>query len=114
MIKINYEGKRFVPKVNTNNGEVSDHTVFEYHQDGSILYADYSGGDVIKGHLIGTVSDDNSLDFLYHHLNNKNQLRTGKCHSIPIVLENGKLELHETWQWLNGDNSKGSSILKEK
>ena len=114
MIKINYEGKLFVPELNTENGEVDDHTLFEDHQEGRILYADYYGGDVIKGHLIGTVFDDNSMDFVYHHLNNQNQLRVGTCHSIPVMLESGKLELHETWQWLNGDGSKGSSILREK
>lgn len=41
MIKINYEGKLFVPELNTENGEVDDHTLFEYHQEGRILYADY-------------------------------------------------------------------------
>ena len=40
MIKINYEGKLFVPELNTENGEVDDHTLFEYHQEGRILYAD--------------------------------------------------------------------------
>ena len=30
------------------------------------------------------------------------------------ILENGKIELFEEWQWLNGDKSKGSSILIEK
>ena len=30
MIKINYEGKLFVPEQNTENGEVDDHTLFEY------------------------------------------------------------------------------------
>ena len=45
MIKINYEGKLFVPEQNTENGEVDDHTLFEYHQEGRILYADYYGGE---------------------------------------------------------------------
>lgn len=34
--------------------------------------------------------------------------------SIPNILENGKIELHEQWQWLNGDKSNGSSLLEEK
>ena len=56
MIKINYEGKLFVPEQNTENGEVDDHTLFEYHQEGRILYADYYGGDVIKGCCLSLIS----------------------------------------------------------
>lgn len=38
----------------------------------------------------------------------------GKCHSIPQVMEDGTIELREEWQWLNGDKSKGASILIEQ
>ena len=35
---------------------------------------------------------------------------------LPSMMFNydGKLELHEEWQWLNGDKSTGSSILVER
>ena len=78
------------------------------------MWADYSGGEITKGHLIGFVDANGELDFYYHHVNEQNQMRVGKCHSVPHILENGKLELHEQWQWLNGDCSEGSSILEEK
>jgi hypothetical protein len=38
---------------------------------------------------------------------------TGVCHSKPEILKNGKIRLHETWQWTSGDQSKGKSILEE-
>ena len=109
-----YDGKRFTPKVNTENGEVDGKTVFFYHQDGAILWADYTGGEILKGHLVGTVSENGELDFYYQHINEQKQVRIGKCHSVPCILENGKLELHEEWQWLNGDLSRGSSIVTEQ
>lgn len=28
----------------------------------------------------------------YHHMNQDMQVKTGKCHSVPTVLENGKME----------------------
>ena len=56
-----YDGKIFIPKVNSENGEVSDKTVFNYH-----------------------------------------------------LRDDGKLELHEEWQWLNGDKSSGTSVLIQK
>lgn len=40
-------------------------------------------------------------------------VKIGKCHSVPTVLENGKIELSEKWDWTNGDFSKGESLLIE-
>jgi hypothetical protein len=37
---------------------------------------------------------------------------TGIGTSKPEVLSNEKLRLHGTWQWTNGDNSKGTSIIE--
>jgi GNAT superfamily N-acetyltransferase len=110
---INYEGKRFVVKGNAINGEVSAETVFAYHQSGEVLWADYAGGDIKKGFLIGSVAKNGSLNFYYQHLNDKMQVRLGKCHSTPHILENGKVELHEHWQWLDGKQEEGNSVIRE-
>ena len=110
---LSYDGRKFVPQVNTENGEADGQTVFEYHQDGNMLWADYCGGEIIKGQLLGTVDANGELDFYYQHINLQNQIRVGKCHSIPQILGDGKIELCEEWQWLNGDMSKGSSVIRE-
>ena len=112
LTKINYEGKRFVPRENTENGEVDGDTVFCYHQIGTDFHAEYAGGEVKKGFMIGKVCENGELDFYYQHLNQSDEIRAGKCHSIPLV-KNGKLEMHEEWQWLNGDCSRGNSIVVE-
>ena len=109
-----YEGKYFVPRENTENGEVDGKTLFAYHQNDNILWADYSGGEIIRGHLVGTVDENGELDFYYQHLNEQKQIRIGVCHSVPLILENGKIQLSEKWQWLNGDKSTGTSIVVEK
>lgn len=110
---INYDGRKFIPKMNSENGEVGEQTNFTYHQNGNLLWAEYSGGDILKGSLIGTVLCNGELDFVYHHMNQNMQIKTGKCHSVPTVLENGKIELSEQWQWTSGDYSKGESLLVE-
>lgn len=46
-------------------------------------------------------------------MNQDMQIKTGKCHSIPKVLENGKIKLSEEWEWTSGDFSKGTSLLVE-
>ena len=110
---IDYDGKSFIPKLNSVNGEVSEQTVFHYHQKDTVIWAEYAGGDIMKGFLIGTVDEAGMLDFTYQHLNIKKEIKIGKCHSIPVVLKDNCIELHEQWQWLNGDHSKGTSILIE-
>lgn len=111
---VNYDGKLFIPKSNTENGEVNGETIFAYHQNGEIFFADYTGGEIKKGNMIGKVSENGVLDFYYQHMNKSGDIRIGKCHSIPHILENGKVELYEEWQWLNGDKSKGNSIVIER
>ena len=110
---INYDGRRFIPKMNSENGEVSEQTIFTYHQDGNLLWAQYCGGDILRGSLIGTVLNNGELDFVYHHMNCDMQVKTGKCHSVPTILEDGKIELSEQWEWTNGDCSKGVTLLSE-
>jgi len=109
-----YEGRVFIPQINTENGEVDDRTIFIYHQKRNILWADYDGGNIIKGHLVGNVAKNGELDFYYQHINKQNEVKIGKCHSVPKFLSDGRLELSECWQWLNGDKSKGESIIIER
>lgn len=110
---IHYDGKIFIPEINSENGEVNQETRFYYHQNGDLLWGEYVGGDIIKGTLIGTVAKDGRLNFTYQHINKNKEIRTGKCQSVPTVMENGKIRLVEKWQWTNGDYSEGSSVLIE-
>jgi hypothetical protein len=53
---INYNTKSFRPINNTL--ETTFETTFIYFQNGNILTCEYSGGKIIKGHLIGLVDED--------------------------------------------------------
>ncbi len=104
--------KIFKPLSNSENGEVSEGVLFYYHQKGEMIWADYKGADIIKGHLLGYFTDKNTISFVYHHINTQNQIKNGKCTS-KISKKDNKLILHEQWQWLCDDMSKGSSKLIE-
>ena len=110
---MNYHNKTFRPVQTTSNSETTEDTIFEYKQEGNILTAEYSGGQILKGHLIGLVDELGNIEMRYHQINTKGELMTGKCWSKPEVLPNGKLRLHQTWERTSGDKSKGSSILEE-
>jgi len=111
---IDYNGKIFKPILNSENGETSSATIFSYYQTENILTSEYSGGNIKKGHLIGIVEENGNIDMRYHQVNNKGEIMTGRCKSTPEILENGKIRLHEKWQWTSGDKSKGQSILEEQ
>ncbi|WP_248724685.1 n-acetylglutamate synthase [Seonamhaeicola sp. ML3] len=87
--------------------------VFHYQQTGHILSCNYKGGNIVEGHLIGTVDDKGHIDMRYHQVNSNGDLMTGICSSYPEITPNGKIRLHETWQWTSGDKSKGQSVLEE-
>lgn len=52
---MNYNDKIFKAISNTENGETSEETLFHYKQTDNILTCEYSGGKIIKGHIIGLV-----------------------------------------------------------
>lgn len=110
---INYDGKTFRPLSNTDNGETSEETLFVYRQEGNILTSHYKGGKIRQGQLMALVAADGSLDMRYHQVNTQGVLMTGRCTSVPEILPNGKLRLHESWQWTSGDMSSGNSVLEE-
>ena len=110
---MNYDGKTFRPVANTENGEVSGETIFHYQQTGNIVTAGYAGGSIVSGHLIALVDKNGCLDMRYHQVNDKGALQTGICRSVPEHLPDGRIRLHESWQWTSGDYSKGTSVVEE-
>lgn len=108
-----YDNKLFRPVVNTDNGEVNGETLFTYHQHGQLVWAEYVGGAVVKGFLIATVQNDDCLDMRYQHVNQAGELMTGRCLSTPERLPDGRIRLHEKWQWTSGDYSSGESVVDE-
>lgn len=110
---VNYHNKKFRPVQNTANGETSAETIFHYKQEGTLLTSDYSGGKIVKGHLIGIVDEAGNIDMRYHQVNDQGELMTGTCQSKPELLPDGRIRLHETWRWTSGDKSEGSSIIEE-
>ncbi|MET0753304.1 MAG: n-acetylglutamate synthase [Pyrinomonadaceae bacterium] len=112
-MKINYDNRIFKSVQNSETGEVSGETTFHYHQKENLVWAEYSGGEIVFGTLLAKVLENNSLEMRYQHLNKKGALMTGKCVSTPEIMENGRIRLFENWQWTSGDFSKGSSVVEE-
>ncbi len=113
MSEINYNNRVFRSVSNSETGEVSSETRFYYKQINNLVIAEYYGGEIFFGTLIAKVLDNNCLEMRYQHLNKQGDLMTGKCFSTPEFLANGKIRLHEKWQWTSGNLSAGESIIEE-
>jgi len=111
---INYEGKVFRPVVNFPNGEVNAATRFQYSQAEDLLTASYSGGGIREGQMVGKVLPNGELEFFYQHMSDDGSLLSGRCHSRPEYMPDGRLRLHETWQWFTDGQSCGTSIVEEE
>ncbi|HAA13105.1 MAG TPA: n-acetylglutamate synthase [Cytophagales bacterium] len=108
---MNYNNRIFRAVSNDEHGAVDDSVRFHYRQKGNLLSATYQGGTIREGHLLGTVAEDGSLHFLYHQVHQDGTLHSGECWSKPEELADGRLRMHETWQWTNGQA--GKSVLEE-
>ncbi len=109
---VSLEGRSLVGVSNTGDGDVGAATVFRYHQDGDVVRADYGGGRIRRGHLVGTRVGD-GLDFRYVHLDADGDTASGRCTSRVEVLGDGRVRLHETWRWESREGS-GHSVVEER
>ena len=112
-MKVDYNGKKFRSVSNAASGEVGSETIFHYHQADNIVWAEYSGGAIVRGQLVAICDENCVLDMRYQHVNTSGELMTGECCSTPEVLADGRIRLYEKWKWTSGDKSAGESVIEE-
>lgn len=105
------EGKLFRPVVDVTGGEVETGTLFSYHEQDGEIWAEYSGGRVKRGYLVGT-RDGDRLEFRYAQLNTEGETSTGRCVATVDELADGRLRLTENWAWESKDGA-GTSVVEE-
>ncbi|MEK6482460.1 hypothetical protein WJR50_33300 [Catalinimonas sp. 4WD22] len=70
------DNKSFRSAENSDTGAVSSETIFHYRQEQNLVWAEYAGGEINRGHLIGFINDFGQLDMVYHHINVAGKLKT--------------------------------------
>jgi hypothetical protein len=108
---VSLDGRRFAAPGQAPGGEVDADTVFEYHEDGEMVWARYAGGAVRLGYLVGVHRDD-AIEFRYSQLNASGETSSGFCRSTVEVLADGRVRLHEKWRW-ESRPGEGTSIVEE-
>ena len=110
---VDYEGRVFRSVASSGDGDVDAHTTFHYHQRDDVVWATYSGGAVTFGTLVAKVDTAGNLDMRYQHLSVGGTFKSGRCESRLETLSDGRLRLHERWQWTDGAEGEGASVVEE-
>ena len=105
------DGRTVVGVRNSASGEVGGDTVFHYHEADGVVWAEYGGGAVVRGHLVGTRTGDD-LDFRYVHLSTAGATASGHCTARLELLPDGRIRSHETWEWESREGA-GTSVVEE-
>ncbi|WP_346623563.1 hypothetical protein [Blastococcus montanus] len=110
---VDIHGKTFGATGNSEGGEVDPATRFRYHQEGHTVWADYAGGAIARGYLVGTRTGDR-LDFRYVHLNSTGTTAAGRCTSRITVLDDGRVRMEEEWTWESRPGSGRSAVEQDE
>ncbi|MFD9331081.1 hypothetical protein [Streptomyces sp. NPDC060065] len=105
------DGLVLSPVADQAPGQVGTRTRFTYHEHNGEIWADYAGGDVVRGHLLGTREGDR-LDFRYVQLKRDGSTSSGHCVSRVAELPDGRVRLEETWEW-ESQRGSGTSVVEE-
>ncbi|MER5859450.1 hypothetical protein ACFV2Z_35565 [Streptomyces sp. NPDC059688] len=105
------DGLIFAPVADQAPGQVGTRTRFAYHETDGRIWAEYAGGEVVRGHLVGTREGDR-LDFRYVQLRTDGTTAGGHCVSTVVELPDGRLRLAETWEWESAAGS-GTSVVEQ-
>ncbi|MFE5854892.1 hypothetical protein ACFQ61_17005 [Streptomyces sp. NPDC056500] len=105
------DGLVFAPVADQAPGQVGTSTRFAYHERDGRIWAEYEGGDVAQGFLVGTREGDR-IDFRYVQLKIDGTTSSGHCVSSVVELPDGRIRMDETWEW-ESQEGHGTSVVEE-
>ncbi len=112
MDKIDFNNKTFSLVDNSEEGKASSDTIFNYHQEGNLVTADYYGGEIRYGKIIAQLRNE-KLHMLYQCLTLDDELKAGKAIAEISFDQNHKMRLRLNWEWLENIPEKGTSEYLE-
>ena len=92
----------------SSSSAISSDTVFQFREVGGVVEASFSGGDVVKGWLVGRRRHDR-VETAYAQLIIDGELRTGTATMRISPMLAGGLQLTEEFTW--SDSRRGRNIL---
>lgn len=94
-------------------GVVNHETIFHFSQNGDLITANYAGGRIQSGFLVGKITDGNQLAFSYCQIQTDGKLDTGASQCEISRNEEGKIVLIEHFEWASRPGEFGTNIFQE-
>ena len=94
------------------NGVVNNETIFHFTQEGNTVQAEYVGGKIKKGFLVGQVVD-HVFKFSYCQLQTDGVLDNGVSSCEVSVSDTGKIRLIEHFEWKTRPGERGMNVFEE-
>ena len=92
-------------------GVVNQDTLFTFQQEHDVVTAEYTGGGVVKGYLVGKLTGD-QLNFRYCQLDTQDNLDGGVSSCRLSRTPDGKIRLVEKFKW-ESRNESGENVFEE-
>lgn len=112
-MEFNFNNKTFSLIENSIEGEASKATKFKYKQKGNLVTAVYNGGNVRFGSIIA-ILEGSQLHMRYQCITENDELKSGKAVADLILTDNRKIRMHLTWEWIDREQIRGTSIYIEQ
>jgi hypothetical protein len=110
---LDYDGRSFRSSARETAGADGCGPTGHYRQRGDLVWAQFAGGAVLSGSLVGTCAPDGRLDLAYCQVLTSGAVVAGRCTSTPEVLADGRIRLREEWRRFDGAGSRGISYIEE-
>jgi hypothetical protein len=108
---VGYDGRVFRPTGGAGGPVGRGGATGRYFQRGDLVWAEFSGGPVRSGRLVGRCRPDGTIDAAYAQVMADGEVVAGSCVSTPTALPDGRLRLTERWRRIGGQS--GVSEIEE-
>ena len=109
---ISLNGRRFNVASTAASGVVGPETIFNFGQDGSFVSAEYAGGRIRRGYLVG-VLEDAKLTFRYCQIQLDGRLDGGVSECSVETLPDGRVRIIEAFEWASRPGETGVNVFEE-
>jgi hypothetical protein len=94
-------------------GVVNHETIFYFSQDGNVVTAEYAGGKIRSGFLVGRFTTETQLVFSYCQMQIDGKLDQGTSQCEVSKNQEGKITLTEHFEWASRPGEFGTNVFQE-
>ena len=94
-----------------SEGLISSETLFTFAENDTLVSAQYAGGRIALGYLIGRRNAER-IDFQYVQADQSGRIDTGRSTCDVVVLAGGRLRLVEHFTWESREG-RGTNVLEQ-